>query len=228
MKKAVIISGTSIIGKEVIKLLYKDNISIIATGRDDKKLKELKDEFNNIATFKLDLTKNPTEILNKYKQLFFDADFVLICSGYGELNFQLEREIELNTIKVNVNGCAEVLLYFINLFKINEKGHIAIITSIAGVMPNSVAPAYNASKAFLSNYIEGLQLHLKSINSPIKITDIKPGLVDTPMAKGNRLIGVMPVTKVAKQIYLKLKKAPKSIIVTKRWRIVYYILKLVN
>lgn len=228
MKKAVIISGTSVIGKEIIKLLYKDSISIIATGRDDKKLKELKDEFNNIVTFKLDLTKNPTEILNKHKQLFFDADFVLICSGYGELNFQLEREIELNTMKVNVNGCAEVLLYFINLFKINEKGYIAIITSIAGVMPSSVSPAYNASKAFLSNYIEGLQLHLKSINSPIKITDIKPGLVYTPMAKGNRLIGVMPVTKVAKQIYLKLKKAPKSIIVTKRWKVVYYILKLVN
>lgn len=228
MKKALIISGTSSIGKEIIRLLNKDNISIVATGRNEKKLEELKNEFNNIVTFSLDITNNPIEVLDKNKEIFYDVDFILICSGYGELNYELESEIEMNTIKVNVDGCTEILLYFMNLFKVNKKGHIAIITSIGGAMANGIAPAYNASKAFLSNYIKGLQLHIKLINSPIKITDIKPGLVDTPMAKGSKLIGVMPAEKVAKQIYSKLNKKPKTIVVTKRWKIIYYILKLVN
>lgn len=34
----------------------------------------------------------------------------------------------------------------------------------------------------------------------IHVTDIRPGLVDTAMAKGDGLFWVMPVDKVAKQI----------------------------
>ena len=55
---------------------------------------------------------------------------------------------------------------------------------------------------------------------------INEGLVDTDMAKGDGLFWVMPVDKVAKQIFKAIKKRKKVVYVTKRWGIIARILKI--
>lgn len=50
----------------------------------------------------------------------------------------------------------------------------------------------------------------------IHVTDIRPGLVDTAMAKGDGLFWVMPVDKVAKQIISAIRKKKSKVYVTKR------------
>ena len=51
----------------------------------------------------------------------------------------------------------------------------------------------------------------------IHVTDIRPGLVDTAMAKGDGLFWVMPVDKVAHQIISAIRKKKTKAYVTKRW-----------
>ena len=51
----------------------------------------------------------------------------------------------------------------------------------------------------------------------IHITDIRPGLVDTAMAKGDGLFWVMPVDKVANQMISAIRKKKSKVYVTKRW-----------
>ena len=51
----------------------------------------------------------------------------------------------------------------------------------------------------------------------IHVTDIRPGLVDTAMAKGDGLFWVMPVNKVANQIISAIRKKKNKAYVTKRW-----------
>lgn len=51
----------------------------------------------------------------------------------------------------------------------------------------------------------------------IHVTDIRPGLVDTAMAKGDGLFWVMPVDKVADQIISAIRKKKTKAYVTKRW-----------
>jgi short-subunit dehydrogenase len=58
------------------------------------------------------------------------------------------------------------------------------------------------------------------------VTDIRPGLVDTQMAKGEGLFWVMPVEKTAKQIYKAIVGKKKVAYVTKRWRLIAAVLKL--
>ena len=53
----------------------------------------------------------------------------------------------------------------------------------------------------------------------IIVTDIRPGLVDTAMAKGEGLFWVMPVEKVANQIITAIRKKKSKAYVTKRWHI---------
>ena len=59
----------------------------------------------------------------------------------------------------------------------------------------------------------------------IAVTDIRPGLVDTAMAKGDGLFWVMPVEKVARQIWTAIRKKKSKVYVTKRWHILAIINK---
>jgi short-subunit dehydrogenase len=61
---------------------------------------------------------------------------------------------------------------------------------------------------------------------PIFITDIRPGLVDTKMAKGEGLFWVMPLEKAVNQIYKAIIRKKKVVYVTKRWHLIAMILKI--
>jgi short-subunit dehydrogenase len=75
------------------------------------------------------------------------------------------------------------------------------------------------------NYLEGLRQKANKFKEQILITDIRPGLVDTEMAKGEGLFWVMPVEKTVRQIFWAIKKKRKIVYVTKRWSIFATILK---
>jgi short-subunit dehydrogenase len=64
-----------------------------------------------------------------------------------------------------------------------------------------------------------------SLKKTIYVTDIRPGLVDTDMAKGEGLFWVASVEKAGKQIYTAIKNKKKVTYITKRWRLIYEILK---
>ena len=72
----------------------------------------------------------------------------------------------------------------------SDHGHIVGISSIAAIRGNGDAPAYNASKAFVSNYLEGIRQKVSKLNLNITVTDIQSGFVDTAMAKGEGLFWV--------------------------------------
>ena len=59
----------------------------------------------------------------------------------------------------------------------------------------------------------------------VAVTDIRPGFVDTAMAKGDGLFWVMPVEKVARQIWTAIRKKKSKVYVTKRWHILAVINK---
>jgi short-subunit dehydrogenase len=59
----------------------------------------------------------------------------------------------------------------------------------------------------------------------IHVTDIRPGFVNTDMAKGDGLFWVASVEKAGKQIYKSILKKKEIVYVTKRWGIIASILK---
>jgi short-subunit dehydrogenase len=88
-----------------------------------------------------------------------------------------------------------------------------------------MAPAYSATKAYQINYMESLRKKAFKAGNQILVTDIRPGLVDTAMAKGDGLFWVMPVEKVARQIWTAIRKKKSKVYVTKRWHILAIINK---
>lgn len=154
---------------------------------------------------------------------FQNIDLAILCAGIGELNEPLDIKQELTTLSTNVIGWTNAVDTLYNHFEKNGKGHLVTITSVGGLQPTPIAPSYSASKAFQINYTKSLQA--KARKTAITITEIRPGLVDTRMAKGNGLFWVMPLEKVSKQIIRAIDTKKKLCIVTKRWRILNYIVK---
>lgn len=228
MRKAIVIGATSGIGKGLAGLLAENNYRVGITGRRTELLKKLKekdpDSFYS-KTFDITNTETTVKKLQELTDELGGLDLIIICSGIGDLNSDLDFFIEKRTIDTNVSGFTCVADWAFNYFKKQGSGHLAAISSIAGLRGNRQAPSYNASKAYQINYLEGLRQKVSNNKLPIVITDIRPGLVDTEMAKGDGLFWVMPVEKAVKQIFKAIKRKRKIVYVTKRWRLIASILK---
>ena len=79
-------------------------------------------------------------------------------------------------------------------------GHIAVISSIAGVKGLAPAPSYSATKAFQNAYIQALEQLAYSQRLPIRFTDIRPGFVDTALIAGSGFPMKMKPEVVARHI----------------------------
>ena len=229
-KKAIIMGASSGMGKELAKILSgKDYIVGLAARRTDL-LKELQKELSNKSLIKqIDISK-PEDAEIKFKEMIREmggVDLVFISSGHGDLNSKLKWPIEKATIDVNVTGFALIAGIALQHFLERGSGHLVGISSIAALRGQRSAPAYAASKAFVSNYLEGLRHIAIKSRKPIFITDVQPGFVKTPMSRGNNLFWISTVQKATSQIYDAIVKKKNHAYITKRWRIVAWIMKIV-
>ncbi|MCM1051223.1 MAG: SDR family NAD(P)-dependent oxidoreductase [Paenibacillus sp.] len=150
-------------------------------------------------------------------------DLAVVCAGVGELNPSLDDDVECATVAVNVSGWTNAVVKVYRQLEAQGNGHLVTITSVGGMQPTPVAPAYSASKAFQINYTRSLQRKAKE--SGILVTEVRPGLVDTRMAKGEGLFWVMPLDRVVKSVVRAIDNRSSLAIVTKRWRLINWLLK---
>ena len=226
MKKAIVVGATSGIGKELAKVLVENNYKVGITGRRMQLLEEIK-------------VTNPESYIPKYfdcttdrnsdelSQLVNDLgglDLLVMSSGTGGENSELNYSIDEKTINLNVKAFTEVMDWSFNFFRKQGKGHIVAISSVAGLRGSKYAPSYFASKAYQINYLESLR---KMAKKPIYVTDIRPGYVDTAMALGDNLFWVSSKEKAAKQIFEDIKKKKAVGYVSRRWGLIAFALKLV-
>jgi short-subunit dehydrogenase len=230
MKKAIIIGATSGIGKELAKILTENGYTVGITGRRLELLYDIQKEnpkFYRVKHFDITEIEKIETNLNELTNELGGIDLLILSSGIGDINAVLDFEIDKRTIETNVLGFSCVTNWAFNYFEKQKFGHLVAISSIAGIRGNRQATSYNASKAFQINYLEGLRQKAKNLKTNVFVTDIRPGFVNTQMAKGEGLFWVAPVEKASKQIYDAILKKKKIVYVTKRWRIISFILKII-
>ncbi|MDE6152975.1 MAG: SDR family NAD(P)-dependent oxidoreductase [Muribaculaceae bacterium] len=222
----LIIGATSGIGKSLYCHYAARGCRIAIMGRRKQLLEDMSSN-NSPSTIPLSVDiSDCASFDNSFKEsieFLGHIDIAIICAGIGELNPSLDITQELETIATNIVGWTNVIDTLYHYFETQDTGHIVSITSVGGLMPTPIAPSYSASKAFQINYTKSLQAKAKKLN--FCITEIRPGLVDTRMAKGDGLFWVMPVETVVKQIIRAIENKRKLSIVTKRWRLLNYIAK---
>lgn len=229
-KKTLIMGASSGIGKELATILSgKDYIVGLAARRIDL-LNEVQKALPNKSFIKqIDISK-PEDAEIKFKEMIAEmggVDLVVISSGYGDLNSKLKWTIEKETIDVNVTGFALIAGISMRHFMERGSGHLVGISSIAALRGQGDGPSYSASKAFVSNYLEGLRHMAIRSGKPIFVTDVQPGFVKTPMSKGNNLFWISTAEKAANQIYNAIANKKNHAYITKRWRLIAWLLKTV-
>ncbi|MBI4834679.1 MAG: SDR family NAD(P)-dependent oxidoreductase [Planctomycetes bacterium] len=229
MKKAIIIGATSGIGRELAKILSQNDYVVGIAGRREELLCELQKEITAKTYAKRIDVAQASTAMNSLKELINDMggmDLLVISAGTGYINPEVDWEKEKETIDVNVSGFAAMANVGIRHFCQEGSGHLVGISSIAALRGSGEAPSYNASKAFISNYLEGIRKKTAKLKLPITVTDIQPGFVDTAMAKGEGLFWVATPAKAASQIFRAIKRKRKHAYITKRWRIIAWMLKI--
>jgi short-subunit dehydrogenase len=227
MQRVIIIGATSGIGLELAKFYIKNNAMVGATGRRRELLDELQKGFSKqvrIECFDVMGNDNIFHVTSLIEKLG-GVDILIYNSGFGDVSKDLDWQIDKQTTQTNVNGFVEIVNYAFNYFAKQGHGQIAATSSIGSIRGNSWAPAYSASKAFMSVYMEGLHMKAKKMNLNIAVTDILPGFVNTKMAKGNKQFWIVKVEKAVKQIFDAIKKKKRRVYVSPRWRLIAWIMK---
>jgi len=227
-KNAIVFGATSGIGLELAKLLVEDGFQVAITGRRENKLKRIKASNPNKYIFKKhDVThlEDSEKVFKELTDELGSIDLIIYSSGMAEPNYNLDWEKELPTIEVNVIGAVKIYGLAYNYFHKQGYGHLVGISSVAGVRGNRHVPAYFASKAFQNNYLESLWMKARRSKAEIYITDIAPGFVDTKMALGDAF-GMASLEKASKQIYSAIRRKKKKVYITKRWKLIAYIMRI--
>lgn len=227
-KKAIVVGASSGIGEALAKVLSRNGYEVGLVARRIELLDKLQKEIPSPTYIKRIDVSQAEEAMLLLQQLIKEMggmDLIVLNSGVNTHNANLDWKGEIETINVNVSGFVAMANIAVKHFLAQNSGHLVGISSIAALRGSANCSAYNASKAYVSNYLEGLR-HKLSRND-IFVTDVRPGFVDTAMIKGQRrLFWVATAEGAAEQIFQAIKKKKKTVYVTKRWRVIAWLVKL--
>ena len=212
MTKNIWITGASSgIGRATAIKFANEGWQVAVSARRKELLEELSKEHSNISSFPLDVT-NRNSCVQVFEDILKKYSSIDICIfSTGTYDPKTEREINLdeieNVFNVNLFGTLNCIKAVESNLKNKKKGHIAIVSSVAGYrgLPNS--SGYGPSKAALINLSESLYFDFKKYK--IKISLISPGFIKTALTDKNKF--KMPFIKspefAAEKIYNGLVKS---------------------
>jgi len=228
-KKVIVVGATSGIGMGLARIFVQNQYQVGITGRRLPLLHQLCNENPDACFVKaMDVTQ-PDEAIRQLEMLVAEMgglDLLILNSGTGHRNEALDFTLELPAIQTNVLGFTALADWAFNYFSEQKGGHLAVVSSVAGIRGSRFAPAYGASKAYQISYMQALRQKAKKLKLQVTITDIRPGFVDTAMAQGDGLFWVASVEKAAQQIYKALSQKKEIVYITKRWRLVAGFIRL--
>lgn len=225
MRRAIVIGASSGIGRALVRVLAEHDYEIGLAGRRTELMEALGREIPTRAYVRsLDLAR-PQEARRRLQELIDEmgsVDLIVVSSGIGRSNSDWEEEHGI--LAVNVTGFAAVANLAMSYFSQRGSGHLVGISSISAL--RGLTAAYSGSKAFVSTYLEGLRLKARRLGLDVQVTDVKPGWVETPMSAGRRArFWIASANEAARQIYEAIRRKRRQVYVTKRWRLMAWLLK---
>jgi uncharacterized oxidoreductase len=186
--KVLITGASSGIGLALAEKFSKSGNQVIATGRNTDKLTQLSRQLPHVIPFACDLTSKEgiDELVLFIEQHHPDLNILINNAGVQynydflnttELTYKITHEISTNLI-TPLQLCA----LLIPVLHIQPSAAIINISSGLAIAPKKSAPVYCGTKAGIHIFSQALRYQLE--HSSIKVFEIIPPLVDTPMTAG--------------------------------------------
>lgn len=227
---AIVIGASSGIGREVSRLLIAEGWRVGVAARREPLLEEIRricPERVMVKAIDVLSADAPDRMILLAEELG-GFDLLVYASGVGRKNMLLEPEPEAVTLATNAMGFASMIGAAYRYMADNGGGHIAVISSIAGTKGMGAAPAYSATKAFQTTYIQALEQQACMRHLPIRFTDIRPGFVATPLlGDGEGYPMLMSVESVAADIVKSINKRRHVRVIDWRYRLLTSVWRIV-
>jgi len=233
-KRAVVVGASSGIGAAVARRLAAEGFIVAVLARREEKLAELCAEINaaagetRAAAYRHDVTDFGSvaatfqTILKDLKRI----DTLVFVAGKQvhlettEYNFEKDQKM----IEINLLGAIAWFTQAAALFDRMGEGQIVGISSVAADRGRVKNPGYNASKAGMSTYLEGLRNRLT--RRGVNVLTITPGFVDTDELKGSGMTFlVIPPEKAAADIWRAMKKRRQLVYTPWIWRYIMLVIR---
>lgn len=178
-KKVLISGGTSGLGLALAEKFMSEGCEVIATGRNENKINELNQKFDNKIKFvKCDITR--VEDLEKLQ--IADIDILINNAGIwieGDITTNDPTQIQ-EVINTNLTGNIFFTQRFLPILKAkSSRGFILNIVSTSGIEPRANQAVYSASKYGLLGFSECLKKDLEK--TQIKVITFNPGGMNTQL-----------------------------------------------
>lgn len=224
---AIVVGASSGLGRAVASQLAEQGCKVAAVARRGDRLAELAAAFSGkIVPYAHDVTRYD-EVPELFERIVADLgglDLIVYASGvmpevgHHEYSFDKDRQI----FEVNVLGAMAWLDQAAIRFEGTKRGTMIAIGSVAGDRGRSGQPAYNASKAALAAFVEGLRNRLARYG--VVVSTVKPGPLDTEMTRRLRMKGAMTAETAAKLTLAKGAKTGEHYLKPAH-RVAFYVIK---
>jgi len=186
--KTILITGaTSGIGEAIARKFAKEGSKLILNGRNQEKItalkKELEELYNtpiHIALFDVRDFNAAEKAIKELPDNFKDIHILVNNAG---LALGVDKEFEGNMadyetmIDTNIKALLKMTQLVVPGMIQRQDGHVINIGSIAGEKAYPGGSVYCATKAAVKALSDGLRMDL--YDTPIRVTNLKPGLVET-------------------------------------------------
>lgn len=225
--KIVILGATSGIGREVARTFVAAGWQVGAAGRDLARLEELR-AIGVAEAMRIDVLDDDAPArLSELISALGGCDVYLHCSGIGYNNPALDAALEVSTVETNGVGFTRMTTAAFNYFRAHGGGQLAAISSIAGTRGMGGAAAYSATKRYQNTYLDALAQLSRMERSGIRITDIRPGFVDTPLLGDGKYPMPMRPEKVANSIFRAIVRRRRRVVIDGRYAVLVRLWRLI-
>lgn len=188
MKKNILITGASSgIGEACARRYAANGDNLILFARNKAKLQEMKEELSakhgiKVHTDAFDIRERE-RVKEAINNIPFELKEIDVLINNAGLVIGLDREFEgcLDewdvVIDTNIKSLLAMTRLIVPEMKTQGRGHIVNIGSVAGDAAYYGGSVYCATKSAVKALSDALRIEL--VDTPLRVTNIKPGLVET-------------------------------------------------
>ncbi len=180
--KALITGASTGIGRDMARILHKQNIELVLVARNLELLETLKAELDGkpeIISLDLSIEDNCHKLYEVTKDK--NIDILINNAGFGSygLSSDVPLETELNMIDLNIKAVHILTKLFLEDFEAKDSGYIMNVASVAAFLSGPLMSTYYSTKAYVMRLSTALCEELRRKKSNVHISVLCPGPVDT-------------------------------------------------